>query len=459
MVRLFLLYAILIFAKKAPKMIMDLLNIKGEGIGLKGLNIKNKMGEAALVGGTVKKGMTDVHGRVRKGSAGFVSGLIHGKRGEKLASAKKGLATGFATGGAEARANGENGVKGLWSKGYNDTKGVTRGGRPTVMERIGGKFDKMNANIAAQGTSSLTTAHSKEADNFRKSLEQKYGKDGANRIMAALNKKHGVNGRVRFENSDEYEAYKKDLKAISEAYTPDNIKNILKNDKGIQDVISGKQKAIADIDTRLNDPNISQNEKIKLNAEKTRLEAELNSYKPGKSVAIAPEKIDGAEYGISGYVNDMNIEKYGTGILMKKDLLTERGKRLDKIKNAYDSYRDLRQSNMDTTQVEAELQKLFNDAAEDGLFNDYPGMGVDSVNLTLNYEEKEIQVPITKPDGTPELDDNGNQKYEIKKERIINSLGNLDNRILENTKKLKGTESDIERMKAVEAEKPSTDKK
>lgn len=68
MVRLFILYAILIFAKKAPKLISDLLNLNkdGESVGLKGLNIKNKMGEAALVGDKVKKGMMGIEGGIKK---------------------------------------------------------------------------------------------------------------------------------------------------------------------------------------------------------------------------------------------------------------------------------------------------------------------------------------------------------------------------------------------------------
>ena len=402
MVRLFLLYAILIFAKKAPKMITDLLNIKSEGLGLKGLNIKNKMGEAALVGGAVKKGMTDVHGRMRKGAAGFASGLIHGEgslkdrvkgpdkdeNGKRIpgtgGAAFRGMMSGIASGGKEARENGENGIKGLWTKGYRDTRDVARGGQPTGVGRIEGKLNKLNDGVGSYGYASLTNAHSREAENFKKSLDSKYGKDAANKIMAALAVKHGVNGRIRFDQSDEYEAYKKDLKAISEAYSKENVVNILK--------------------------------------------------KGATPVAEGAGGVDGIEsqYGdIGGFIEKMDIGRYGTSILMKKDLLTERGKQLDKIKNAYDSYRDLRQSNMDTSQVEEDLRGLFAKAERDGLFADYPGMGVDGVDLSLT------------------TDANG----------VINSLGNLDNKILENTKKLKGTESDIERMKAVEAEKPGTDKK
>lgn len=86
MFKLFLLYAILIFAKRAPKLITDLLNIKGDNLGLKGLSIKNKMGEAALVGDKVKKGMMGVEGGIKRaagaGSQKLKKGL--GNKAKKL---------------------------------------------------------------------------------------------------------------------------------------------------------------------------------------------------------------------------------------------------------------------------------------------------------------------------------------------------------------------------------------
>ncbi len=413
MIRIFLLYAILIFAKKAPKMIMDLLNIKSEGVGLKGLNIKNKMGEAAIVGGAVKKGMTDIHGRARKGAAGFAAGLLNGKGSLKDrlklpekgkpgtgGSAFKGLMSGIASGGADARGNGENGLKGIWSKGWNDTRDVARGGQPTGKSKISAKFDKLNGAIASQGYSGLTTAHAKETEKFQDALSEKVGKDAAMKIMAALSVKHGVNGRIRFDQSDEYEAFKKDLKAITEAYNVENIKDIL------------------------NDPNSILTGKA--------------GYTPG-GIAGMQQWVDDSIFMNAKSINEMidnaNIPRYGTSILFKKDLLTERGKQLDKIKNAYDSYVNLQQAGLDTTDVEASLSKLFNEATSKKLFDEYNEYGVNSVGLTLGYA----------PDA------NGILK--------INTLGDIDNVILKNTKQLKGTENDIQGMKAVEAEKPGSDKK
>ena len=116
MIKLFILYAILIFAKRAPKLISELLKLKGDGVGLKGLSIKNKMGEAALVGDRVKKGMLYTEGRLKGAAGGAASGFMHTKGGlkAKLKGAKKGGITGG------RRDVGRNAV----SKG--DTKGIAK---------------------------------------------------------------------------------------------------------------------------------------------------------------------------------------------------------------------------------------------------------------------------------------------------------------------------------------------
>lgn len=54
---LVMLFAILIFAKKAPKWIGGMIGVDGEGSGLGGLGIGKKLGEAALVGGALSKGL------------------------------------------------------------------------------------------------------------------------------------------------------------------------------------------------------------------------------------------------------------------------------------------------------------------------------------------------------------------------------------------------------------------
>lgn len=91
MLRLFLLYAILIFAKRAPKLIAELLKLKGDNIGLKGLNIKNKMGEAPIIGNKVKEGMMGAEGGIRR-AVGYGGQLLKDKlknKGKNLADKTK----------------------------------------------------------------------------------------------------------------------------------------------------------------------------------------------------------------------------------------------------------------------------------------------------------------------------------------------------------------------------------
>lgn len=54
-VKIFAVIGLLIFAKKAPKWIMDMIGIKGDESGLGGLSIGKKLGGMALAGGLVKK--------------------------------------------------------------------------------------------------------------------------------------------------------------------------------------------------------------------------------------------------------------------------------------------------------------------------------------------------------------------------------------------------------------------
>lgn len=54
--KIFVVIGLLIFAKKAPKWIMDMIGIKGDESGLGGLSIGKKLGGMALAGGLVNKG-------------------------------------------------------------------------------------------------------------------------------------------------------------------------------------------------------------------------------------------------------------------------------------------------------------------------------------------------------------------------------------------------------------------
>ena len=57
MAKIFVVIGLLIFAKKAPKWIMDIIGIKGDESGLGGLSIGKKLGGMALAGGLISKGL------------------------------------------------------------------------------------------------------------------------------------------------------------------------------------------------------------------------------------------------------------------------------------------------------------------------------------------------------------------------------------------------------------------
>ncbi len=412
LIRIFLLYAILIFAKKAPKMITDLLNIKSEGIGLKGLNIKNKMGEAAIVGGAVKKGMSVVHGKVRQGAVGFASGYLNGKGNplkkdgikSRLKSAGKGLATGFANGGAAAAENlknGRDGLEGLAKSIWTNTKEATRGKEPTFLERIGAKFDSLTANIGSLGFSGLDQARAGEMKEMQNNLGKKVGKEEAIKIVSMLNHKHNVNGRIDFHNDEEFERYKKDLKAITEAYSADKMYDILFDMSSVTDpsgALIGNAGGLAAMD----------------------------AYASRDRLSFATNAMD--------YIDVDEIDKKGSSLLFRKDLLVERGKALDKINTEWQSYLEMQQADPNNTVKLQErlvkVQKAIKSADDSGVFNEK--YGVDALNLSLDVTTD----PTT-----------GATTYGV------GNLGDIGGYILTNNKKIKGVENDIARMQTVEPKK------
>lgn len=219
MVRLFILYAILIFAKKAPKLISDLLNLNkdGESVGLKGLNIKNKMGEAALVGDKVKKGMTRAEG-IAKGAAGGLGGGLKAGFGRGFVQGFKNTPGGFKAkllgGAAKGTKNGlQNGIKGFVTGGKNgyamakqndDTKGVysnakkgvaktARGGKNSMWDTLKNGINAGIEKVEAKGFSSLATARANEVDGYKSSVKGMFGSKHANTINNAI---YNPNGNV-----------------------------------------------------------------------------------------------------------------------------------------------------------------------------------------------------------------------------------------------------------------------
>ena len=189
-VRLFLLYAILIFAKKAPDMIKDMLKIKGDNIGLKGLNIKNKMGEAALVGDKVKKGMTGIEGRAKGTVGGAVGGFLRGRGGlrNRRDAARAGASKGYAKGKHDALENKD--TKGIFSGAYKEMGNIASGGRTSFFNRpkdwlqqADDRFIKGTAGHANRYANPITAENQIKLDGLKAELSKRYGAHTADRML------------------------------------------------------------------------------------------------------------------------------------------------------------------------------------------------------------------------------------------------------------------------------------
>lgn len=251
MIRLFLLYAILIFAKKAPKLIADLLKIDSkDGVGLKGLNIKNKMGEAALVGGAVKKGMNKLEGRTKGAIGGGISGFMNTKG--DLKTKLKAAAAGSVKGGRQgAKTAGEQGSsKGTFANNYRDVKDIKRGGRPTIWDNIKGQTvgkisSKADEIIGKGGMTTTAAANAKEFGKLQARLQAMYGASKADKIMEL----YGINN-TNFSDEIQYGKNKKILKGLTETlHDPNADQRYIK-----QNVLSERDKLynnIADYNQRI----------------------------------------------------------------------------------------------------------------------------------------------------------------------------------------------------------------
>ncbi len=164
MIRLFLLYAILIFAKRAPKLITDLLNIKSENVGLKGLSIKNKMGEAALVGDKVKKGMMAAEGGIKK-----AAGASHQILKNALVNPN----------GVAGKIGGD--IKNGWNNGWSNAKNNGKG----FFGKLGGAI----SNTAKEGKTTIWDDRKDNWGNFKGDVKAKLvdnAGDNAKKIVGNL---------------------------------------------------------------------------------------------------------------------------------------------------------------------------------------------------------------------------------------------------------------------------------
>ena len=205
MIRLFLLYAILIFAKKAPQLIKVLMNIKGDNIGLKGLSIKNKMGEAALVGGAVKKGMNSIEGKTKGAIGGAAGGLVRGGAAgfmsttglkNRLKAAGKtakdaglaGVSKGFAKGKHDAAQNGN--TKGIFGGAYKEMGDIASGGRTSLFNKpkewLQQQEDKFTKGVPGKDNrfaNPLTAENQIKLNGLKADLTKRYGAAKANEML------------------------------------------------------------------------------------------------------------------------------------------------------------------------------------------------------------------------------------------------------------------------------------
>ena len=381
MIRLFLLYAILIFAKRAPKLITDLLNIKSEGTGLKGLSIKNKMGEAALVGDKVKKGMLYAEGKTKGAMGGFASGLVNTKGGlaEKLAGGLKGSITGAKTAGKEAVIKGD--TKGLMKKGYSDVKPLARGGIPTLWDRAKGQINDVTNKINSKGFTSLEKANLADFEKLKKKLTDMYGTKKANEMLLSL-------GEIDFANGSRYDAVRSKLKGWTDDYnTHDNSSLPLKDadqryiKQNILDARGKLYDKLAAYDSQIESVQQSINPLTQqLIAQKTTANAQLDAL--NTQVRATQSELDGVDRRlITGELNSQQADDLKVALTEKLNSLQSQSATLNAQVTAYES-----QINSDTNYQQAmsiinsinqNKDKEFKKAVDKGLFEENGASGID----------------------------------------------------------------------------------
>lgn len=407
MVRLFILYAILIFAKKAPKLISDLLNLNkdGESVGLKGLNIKNKMGEAALVGGAVKKGMTRAEGIAKGGAGGAIGGLNSGfwrgfintpgrLKARLIAGGKQGVQKGmkgFVTGGKKgyAMAKQNDDTKGVYSNAKKDVAKTARGGKNSMWDTLKNGINAGIEKVEAKGFSSLATARANEVDGYKSSVKGMFGSKHANTINNAI---YNPNGNV----------LKKYLDGIESKYKAEGMNE---NDAKAQ---------VAQLRNSMFD----QNGNFDLTKDSA-MDYIKSSY---KGVADATNVSSILKLGFDGLKSSELIND-ADSLSLKQNILKQRDKVLTSVEK-YDSQIANAKTMGDealAANITAKRDKLLNESISSGLFE--VNGGISSRNDI----------------GIPEISNNKD-----------NIRADIDSLIAKNSKMLSATEKDIQSVNAVE---------
>ena len=387
MVRLFILYAILIFAKKAPKLISDLLNLNkdGESVGLKGLNIKNKMGEAAIVGGAVKKGMLYAEGRAKGRGAGFVGGFFNtkGNLKAKLVGGVKGAVEGGKKAGKQAVANGH--TKGIMKEAYKKVSPLAREGRPTFMDNFKGQVDEKVSGFRNKfsgygfnGFSSTEQSNQADFQKLKSRLISMYGMSRANEIINSI-------GPIDFAKGDEYQAARGKLKKCTEAFDPANAskadpnfvkQNIYEARKKVYEKINGYEQQILSAKQSI-DPSTQQaiSQEVAMNTElaeiqQQQLNVENNlkeAYESLNNKELTPEERQNYESERDRYLSIKTN-------LKQEELKIERT--IEGCKAQINSDSNYDQIKETIKELEKQKVKVFNDATADHVFEANGGSGL-----------------------------------------------------------------------------------
>lgn len=166
--KLFVVIGILIFAKKAPKWISEMLGIKGDESGLGGLSIGKKLGGMALAGGLINKARDGIKGGLKKQGDKMVD---HGKkRLSNLGNKALGSYAARKYVGDEAK------------KAYKNSLGLRNGQKMTLSQRI-------NANKAAMKDAFSSDANAK-AKATRAQIQADFVANNDLRAFAGLKDKY-----------------------------------------------------------------------------------------------------------------------------------------------------------------------------------------------------------------------------------------------------------------------------
>ncbi len=255
----FIILGMLMFAKQAPQLIMDMFGVK-DSSGRFGLNASEKLSKAGKVGTAITAGAGAAGALIGGGAGalaggiagtatGTVKGLVKGEPGKKGDAIKDNIAKSWRNAGIRGKASGIEALSRGQLKNYND-KGVYNksvSGRNLARQAITGN---VNATAGIGGKLAGWQSNLSSSLDFQTSKSKPYGLSMAGKIQAQLgNINTGLNAK---KMELEYKAQHGDQNAVNEL-TPGatfNAKSVfetiyggLNQDVDFQDLPSNNDKA------------------------------------------------------------------------------------------------------------------------------------------------------------------------------------------------------------------------